>query len=222
MSQLSHLMAKTNKYTLMEDIFIYGASGHGKVVIEIAEALKLNIVGIIDDNRNIKSVFDYQVIPPFASKAQIVLAIGNNITRKKIVQKNPNWHYRTLIHPKANISTRSKLGSGSVVMAGVTINTSVTIKSHCIINTNASIDHDCVIDNFAHISPNVALAGNIKVGEGAHIGIGASVLPNINIGKWSVVGAGAVVIEDVPDNVIVVGNPAKILKVNKEILQDLT
>ena len=215
-------MAKTNKYTLMEDLFIYGASGHGKVVIEIAEALKLNIVGIMDDNRNIKSVFDYQVIPPFNSKAQIVLAIGNNITRKKIVQKNPNWSYRTLTHPKANISTRSKLRSGSVVMAGVTINTSVLIKSHCIINTNASIDHDCVIDDFAHISPNVSLAGNVKVGEGAHIGIGACVLPNINIGKWSVVGAGAVVIEDVLDNVIVVGNPAKILKVNEEILHDIT
>ncbi len=60
------------------------------------------------------------------------------------------------------------------------------------------------------------------MGEGTHIGIGACVLPNINIGKWSIIGAGAVVIEDVPDNVIVVGNPAKILKVNEEILHDIT
>ncbi len=60
------------------------------------------------------------------------------------------------------------------------------------------------------------------MGEGTHIGIGACVLPNINIGKWSIIGAGAVVIEDVPDNVIVVGNPAKVINVNKDFSHDLT
>ncbi|MCA6478086.1 MAG: hypothetical protein IM571_09050 [Chitinophagaceae bacterium] len=71
------------------------------------------------------------------------------------------------------ISKRVKLGEGTVVIASSVINYNVTFGSHVIINTNSSIDHDCTIEDFAHISPNVALAGGVHIGEGTIIGIGA-------------------------------------------------
>lgn len=66
-----------------------------------------------------------------------------------------------------------------------------------------------VNDGGALASPNAALAGDVKVGEGTHIGIGAQVIQGITIGKWCTIGAGAVIIKDVPDGVTVVGNPGR-------------
>jgi acetyltransferase EpsM len=76
---------------------------------------------------------------------------------------------------------------------------------------------DCKIGHFAHLSPGVALAGNVTVGEGTHVGIGSCVIQGITIGKWVTIGAGAVIIKDVPDYAVVVGNPGIIIKFN---LQD--
>jgi len=85
-----------------------------------------------------------------------------------------------------------------------------------IINTNASVDHDCKIHDFAHISPQVGLAGGVEIGEGTHIGIGACIIQNITIGKWATIGAGTVVLKNVPDYAVVVGNPGKIIKYNEK------
>jgi acetyltransferase EpsM len=71
------------------------------------------------------------------------------------------------------------------------------------------------VEDFVHISPNAALAGNVKVGEGTQIGIGACVMQNIRIGKWAIIGAGAVIIRDVPDYAVVVGNPGRVIKRNQ-------
>ena len=71
-----------------------------------------------------------------------------------------------------------------------------------IINSGAIIEHDCIIEDFVHISPNAAIAGGVKIGEGTHIGIGACVIPGITIGKWATIGAGTVIINDVPDKQI--------------------
>jgi acetyltransferase EpsM len=97
-------------------------------------------------------------------------------------------------------------------MAGVTINSTVSIGKHCIINTNASVDHDCLLEDFVHVSPNATLCGGVRIGEGTHIGASAVVIPEIKIGQWVTVGAGSVVINDIPDYATVVGNPARIIK----------
>lgn len=197
-------------------INIIGAGGHAKVVIEIAELLNYDIDGIFDQNENIKTILNYPVShnpESLSDQANIFYALGSNFKRKKNAE-NFRPADINLIHPSAIVSKRIKMGIGNVIMPGVIINSSTIIGNHCIINTGASVDHDCEIEDYVHISPNAALAGNIKVMEGAQIGIGASLKQNVKIGKWSVVGAGSVVISDVPDNVVVVGNPARYLKMN--------
>ena len=197
-------------------LYLYGASGHAKVIIEIAERLVVPIAGLVDDNKNLAQILDYPVSAqlPIISPSNthsFIIAIGNNKIRKAISEKQ-DLNYTSLVHPNSNISTRAEIGKGTVVMAGVSINSCSRIGQHVILNTNCSIDHDCVIEDFVHISPNAALAGGVTVKEGAHIGIGACVIQGITIGKWCTIGAGAVVIKDIPDHAVVVGNPGEIIK----------
>ena len=113
-------------------------------------------------------------------------------------------------HPRAIISPTAKIGDGPTVMAGVVINANAKLGNNVIINTGAIIEHDCVIGDHVHVATGACLAGSIKVGDGAHVGIGATIREGIRVGRGSVVGAGAVVVHDVPDDVLVVGVPAKI------------
>lgn len=197
-------------------MYLYGASGHGKVIAEIAEELNISITGFIDGNADIKSILGYKVIANHADelKGKAVISIGSNKIRKLIASRDTQFDYIKLISNKANISKRVIVQEGTVVMMGATVNSDVQIGKHCIINTNASVDHDCIIEDYVHISPNVGLAGNVEVGEGTHIGIGASVIQGIKIGKWCTIGAGTVIIKNIPDYAVVVGNPGKIIKYN--------
>lgn len=201
----------------MRNLYLYGASGHAKVILEIAELCDIRVAGLIDANPAIKSLLDYPVttsLPDGSGTSTYMISIGDNAIRKRIAETGDmgNVHFTILAHPQSTVSSRAQIGEGTVVMAGATLNSEVQIGRHCIINTNASVDHDCVIDNFVHISPNAALAGNVHVGEGTHIGIGASVIQGVRIGRWATIGAGAVIIRDVPDGATVVGNPGRIIK----------
>ena len=194
-------------------MFVYGASGHGKVVREIAEALGYPIDYFVDDNPDIRIVGTLSVEAEIrGNQTKGILGIGNNQMRKKLANQFSSIDFQLLIHPKANISPSAYLGSGTVVMAGATVNASVKIGTHVIVNTNSSVDHDCILEDFVHISPNVALSGGVRIGEGTHVGVGACVVPGIQIGKWVTVGAGSVIINDVPDGATIVGNPGRVLK----------
>lgn len=196
----------------MSKISIIGASGHAKVIIEIAEETGYSIDYIFDEDVNKTRLLSYQVFHTFEDvPLNSIIAIGNNKIRKQIATKL-NLTSPILIHPKSSISKYCEIGNGTVVMAGVSINTDAKIGNHCIINTNSSIDHDCDIKDYVHISPNVCLAGDVEIGECTHIGIGACVIQGIKIGSNCIIGAGSVVIRDVPDNVVVVGNPSRFLK----------
>lgn len=196
-------------------MYLFGASGHGKVVADIADASGIEIKAFIDHDISKTECYGLPVLKTVPDKiGHLVIAIGNNKIRKKIAEETNCKNFISLIHPKTIISRSVKIETGTVVMGGVVINADTTIGKHCIINTNASVDHDCMIEDFVHISPNSALAGGVKVGEGSQIGIGASVIQGIKIGKWCVIGAGAVIIADIPDYSVVVGNPGRIIKKN--------
>ena len=92
------------------------------------------------------------------------------------------------------------------------------IGKHCIINTNVSVDHDCDISDFVHISPGATICGNVTIGELTWIGAGATIIHGISIGKNTIIGAGTVVIKNIPDNVLIVGNPAIIKRKSPRII----
>lgn len=202
-------------------MYLYGASGHAKVIIDSLKASGKQISGLFDDNPEVKELLEYYVFGSFdkirLGDEELIISVGLNHIRKKIVEKLPeNTRYGNAIHPSAIISEFASIGEGTVVMQGAVIQSSVSIGKHCIINTTASVDHDCIIDDYVHISPNATLCGAVSVGEGSQVGAGAVVIPGLKIGMWSLVAAGAVVMNDVPDNVLVLGNPARVVKtINK-------
>ena len=200
-------------------MFLFGASGHAKVIMDSLKASGIEVSGLFDDNPEVKELLGYRVFGSFDQAVlgsdELIDSVGLNHIRKRIVDKLPaDIRYGWAIHPSAIISDHASVGGGTVVMQGAVIQSSVTIGKHCIINTAASVDHDCVIDDFVHISPNATLCGGVSVGEGSQVGAGAVVVPGIKIGKWSLVAAGAMVMKDVPDNVVVLGNPARVIKKN--------
>ena len=201
-------------------ISLFGASGHGKVILDILQSTGQSVDVVYDDYPKQPSLLELPIVPASTLDSvkidSLILSIGNNKVRKRLATKL-NVTFANAIHPSAIFSKHIAIGEGSVVMAGVKVNPDATIGKHCILNTGAIVEHDCKIGDFAHLSPGVALAGNVTVGEGTHVGIGSCVIQGITIGKWVTIGAGAVIIKNVPDYAVVVGNPGKIIKYN---LQD--
>lgn len=208
---------------------IIAASGHGKVVLDILQQNEnIEITGFIDDDSNLhgKSVNEVPVIGNFSIISNFIknidcgiVAIGDNHIRSEFFKKLRDIGVQTItaIHPAAIIAKTATVGNGTVVAANAVINPSAEIGENCIINTGATIDHDNCIADHVHISPGANLAGNVSIGKYSHIGIGASIINGMAIGQNATVGAGAVVTKDVPNNAVVAGIPAKIIKYNEKI-----
>lgn len=199
-------------------LFVFGASGHAKVVIDIIEKQnRYRIMFLVDDNPHLKDVlvYGYRVVGgrDVLSDAALpaIVAIGDNAVRLNVAAwlESRGFVLSTAVHPSAQIARGSVVGAGAVVMAGAVINSDVVIGDNVIINTGAMIDHDCVIGDGAHVAPGCRLCGNVRVGRGSLIGVGANIVPGVTVGEGAVVGAGATVISDVPAGAKVVGSPAK-------------
>jgi len=206
---------------MTKELAIVGASGHGKVVADIAELLGYTIK-FYDDAYPSKTHIEHWPIhgtcadlialnPSGSSFSKnAVVAIGNNEIRQQkinLLQQN-NFNLITLIHPTAVISQYAAISIGSVVFAGAVINAFAKVGVGCIINTSAVVDHDCVIGDFTHICPNVALAGGVSVGCKSWVGIGSQVKQLVSIGDNCLIGAGSTVLKNIPNNVTAFGSPA--------------
>lgn len=200
----------------MSEIFVFGASGHGKVVIDIIEKeAKHTIVGILDDNPNAPDTFcGYPILGGKNRLTQqagaIAIAIGNNGIRHNLTsfaQAN-GWQLPSVIHPETSIARGVEIGDGVVIMPGAVINTDAQIGNGGIINTGATVDHECQLGPFVQVSPGCTLCGNVIVGEDTFIGAGTTIIPGINIGSNVTVGAGSLVIRDISNNNKVMGSPA--------------
>lgn len=192
-------------------MYLYGASGHAKVIIDILKDRKIVISGLFDDNRAVKSLLGYSVFPAEKIDGPLIISIGDNKIRNRIAS-SIQVEFGQAIHSSVILSGCVEIGKGTVVMQGAIVQSCSVIGEHCIINTGASVDHDCVIGNFAHVSPHATLCGHVEIGTGSWIGAGAVVLPGIKVGRWCVIGAGSVVTKDITDYSLVVGNRCKVIK----------
>lgn len=190
-------------------MYLYGASGHGKVIKDIVEANGDTVNAFIDDNKDLDELAGLPVLHSAKGLSPIIVSIGVNKVRKMIVERL-DCEFSTYVHPSAIVSPSAKIGEGSVVMAGVVINANVVIGKHCIVNTGATIDHDVVLGDYVHVAPGVNISGATVVGEETWIGVGSCVIQCLNIGKNCMIGAGSVVVKDIPDNVVAYGNPCNI------------
>lgn len=204
------------------DLYLFGASGHGKVIKDILHANGIKVKAFIDDNKSVNECSGCPVLHDAFGLSPVIVSIGVNRVRKMIVERLiykaiENCYelsFGTAIHPSAIISPSAKIGEGTVVMPGAIINAEAVIGKHCIINTGATVDHECVIGDYCHVAPGVNISGGTTIGEGTWVGVGSSVIQCLNIGKNCMIGAGSVVVEDIPDQVIAYGNPCRVIRKN--------
>lgn len=208
----------------MKKIIIIGAGGHGQVV---ADALKLmddaEPVAFLDDNTALhgKMIMGIPVVGNNSSVHEIehdgiVVAVGNNNIRKKIFADliNAGEILFSVIHPRAVISPSVKIGSGCMILGGAVINTGAEIGDDTILNTNCTIEHHNKIGAHVHIAPGATLGGEVRIGSEAMVGIGATVLPRLTIEDRALLGAGSTAFQDIPENCVSVGIPARCIKKN--------
>jgi UDP-perosamine 4-acetyltransferase len=203
-----------------------GAGGHAKVVVEILRAMGgYEVIGLLDARRESwgTQILGVPVLGDDALLAEIYergvrhafIGLGtvkNSAPRVALYEKVRAMGFEIVraLHPQALISPSAQIGDGPTVMAGAVINADAHIGDDVIVNTGAIVEHDCTLGHHVHVATGARLAGAVSVGAGSHIGIGASVRQGVKIGSRSVVGAGAVVVHDVPDDVTVMGVPARI------------
>jgi len=205
-----------------------GAGGHAKAVINTLRLMdQFTLVGLLDSRQELFAT-EVLGVPVLGDDGLIAELYGRGVRhafiglggagdtgpRRRLYEKARQHGLRIIpaIHPYAVIAPSVEVGCGATIMAGAVINPAARVGDNVIINTGAIVEHDCIISNHVHIASGARLASTVNVGEGAHIGLGACVRQCANIGRNAVVGAGAVVIDDVPDNVVVVGVPSRIVR----------
>lgn len=202
-------------------MFVFGAGGHGRVVLAIARDLGVAVRGFVDRDRDLPA--SVAGVPVFASLeavprgSEVVVAIGDNDARRAVAEEvaaaRPDLAFARLVHPAATVMAGAAIGRGSVVMPNATVGAGAAVGEHCIVNTGAVLEHDSRLADFASLGPRAATGGRVRIGEGAFVGIGAVLKHGVAIGAGTVVGAASYVHRDVPETrVVVFGAPARVVR----------
>ncbi|HEY8362210.1 MAG TPA: acetyltransferase [Tissierellaceae bacterium] len=211
---------------IMKKIVLIGGGGHCKVIIDIIRSTaEYEIIGITDKNNigqkvlGVPIIGDDEILEELKNKgvdyAFICVGAIDNIQKRWGIYdklKEIGFKMPILIHRDAIVSRYALIEEGTCVMPGAIVNSCAYIGKNCIINTSSVIEHDCVIEANTHVSPKAVLGGEVKIGENSHIGMGSTIIQGIRIGNNVTIGAGAVVINDIPDNSVAVGVPAKVVR----------
>jgi sugar O-acyltransferase (sialic acid O-acetyltransferase NeuD family) len=203
-------------------LLILGAGAFASEVADlVAEIPGLRLDGFVQNlerGRGLESkeglpVFFVDDIARFCATHLAVCAVGTTHRSGFIAQVSAlGMGAAVVVHPTARVSGQSRVGEGSIVSVGSVIAAHTRIGRHVIVNRGALIGHHVTIGDYVSIGPGVNIGGSCHIGEATYVGIGATILDDLTIGAHSVVGGGAVVTRDVPDHVLVVGVPARVVK----------
>lgn len=203
----------------MKTLYIAGASGHGKVIADIAYKMKkYENIYFLDDDGEKKECMSLPVVGLIQvhdfmknDECEVIVAIGNNQIRraKQEMYESAGITIATLIHPTAVLASDVQIGEGTVIMANAVVNVGTFIGKGCIVNTAATVDHDNIIGEYSHVSVGSHLAGTVSLGAMVWVGIGAAVSNNLKICDDCFIGAGAVVVKNIEKPGTYVGVPAR-------------
>jgi sugar O-acyltransferase (sialic acid O-acetyltransferase NeuD family) len=211
-------------------LFVIGSSGHAGSVLEAIELQgEYQVLGLLDSFEPVGTrKHRYEVYGPPEDAVKLAaafdcrsffIAIGDNWSRWRISrcleEAVPGFDFPVVCHPGAVVSRSAKIGRGTAVLAAAVVGTDTMIGEGCIVNVAAAIGHDCRMENYSSIAGGVRMAGGAVIGERSTAGVSSTLLEKITVGRDSVVAAGAVLFKNVPDEVVVFGNPARIVRTRK-------
>lgn len=192
-------------------MYLYGAGGHAKVVMDILRANGIEPVALVDDGKAPGHMCGVPVVSPAPGQSPMIITVGNCSARRRIAGE-VSAEFATAVHPSAVLSPSATLGEGTVVMQGAVVQAGAEIGRHCIVNTGASVDHECRIADFVHVAPGCVVSGDVSIGEGTWLGVGSTVIQGVRIGAGCMIGAGSVVVSDIPDNSLAYGVPCRVVR----------
>lgn len=209
----------------LERLVIYGAGLGVRQSLEIIRQLdNIKVVGLIDDTTELKNkiIYSYQVLGGFdylkenfkeGNISGVVLSFHSQSEARKevflkIKSQISGLHIKTLIDPRAIVSSEVEVGEGIFIEAGAVVGPGVKIGDGTIIDLGAKVCHDCSIGAYSHLAPGCTLSGVVCLGENVLVGVGASINSTVTIGNNVVITPGSAVMNDIEDNIIVSGIPA--------------
>lgn len=204
-------------------LIIIGAGGYAKSVLDSVNYDLYEFVGFIDERFERNEHLGYKVLAHNLDNIKeknsycYFIAIGDNAKRKKWFDRleENSLEIINIIDKSAIVSKMAKIGKGCFVGKMAIVNSCATIGDNTVINTKSLVEHGCTVGKHANISTNTTINGDVVVGEGTVLYSGVTVIGQRLVGDWSVVGAGAIVTKNIPNNVVAVGIPAKVIKDNK-------
>lgn len=208
---------------------IYGASGLGREVLELATIInnrekKWEEFIFIDDGEipeiiSSKKVFRYESAKEkYGSSLEIVMGIGEPATREKLFNKikNDNIYTPTLIHPDVYIPYTTTVGQGVVIQYGCFISCNAIIRDYVFIQPHCNIGHDDVLEEGCMIAGFSNIGGLVHIGRNTYLGLSTAIKQTVKIGDYSIVGMGSIVLKDIPDEIVAMGNPARPIAKNED------
>lgn len=214
---------------------IYSAEGFAREILPSlrsqAEGDKTDIV-LVDDDPGKKGaivhgckVIDFAELCTDAHRdRQVSVAVADPAVRQNLVGQceAEGFSFFSISDPSHVRLDNVAVGEGAISCAHTVYTGDAEIGRHFHANIYSYVAHDCRIGDFVTFAPRVSCNGRVHIGDGAFVGTGAVIRQGtaeepLRIGRGAVVGMGSVVLHNVPDGAIVAGNPAKLLRTNREI-----
>ena len=212
----------------MQKIYIYGASGLGRELLDMLEDLNAmsplyDIRGFLDDGVEAGTMIDnLQVAGGIdylkklgKERIGVVFAIAEPVIKNrlycKIKRENPNVIFPVIVHNTASVSPRAVLEEGVVICRFCWVTADTHLGKCVFLNTRCDVGHDSKLGDFCSLMPSVNISGNVTVGEQTLIGVQSAIIQGVSIGSRVTVGMGSRVMADVPDDCTVMGYPARII-----------